>query len=122
MDAQFLKDWGSIIATFIALGGLFYTWLTAGSKTANAEIEKLKKSNADDFSRVREAVDAVETRLTKIESDMTHLPDEKAIMELKLDITTMKGSFGRMEESIAGITRTVHRVEDYLLNKGNHAG
>lgn len=115
MDAEFLKTWGSILATFIAIGSIIYTWLTAGSKTNSEELGKLKTSNSGEFTKLREAVDAVETRLTKIESDMAHLPDEKAIHDLKLDMAAMKGSFGRMEESISGITRTVHRVEDYLL-------
>lgn len=107
MDAQFLKDWGSIVATFIAIGGVFYTWLTAGSKTNTVQLAAVTKSIND-----------VETRLTKIDAEMKHLPDEKALMALKLDMSEMKGSFGRMEESISGITRTVHRVEEYLLKKG----
>jgi chromosome segregation ATPase len=118
MDAQFLKDWGSIIAIFIAIGGTFYTWFTAGSKTNSAELKSLREKQTEELSKVNDNLDLVETRLTKIEADMTHLPDEKALMELKLDVAAMKGSFGRMEESIAGITRTVHRVEDYLLKKG----
>lgn len=118
MDAQFLKDWGSIIATFIAIGSVVYTWLTAGSKTNSDDLKKMRETHTDEMKGVKDAVDAVETRLTKIEADMAHLPDEKALMELKLDITAMKGSFGRMEESISGITRTVHRVEEYLLKRG----
>jgi predicted nucleic acid-binding Zn-ribbon protein len=117
MDAQFLKDWGSIIATFIAIGSVVYTWLTAGSKTNSEELKKVREKNTEELTRVNDALDLVETRLTKIEADMKHLPDEKALMELKIAVTEMKGSFGRMEESISGITRTVHRVEDYLLNK-----
>ena len=72
------------------------------------------------MTAVTEKIDAVETRLTQIEAEMKHLPDEKALMELKLSISEMKGGLGRMEESISGLTRTTHRVEEYLLNKGGH--
>ena len=114
MDMQFLKDWSGLLATGISIGGVLFAWLTAGSKKNS---EDLKAVN-DDVKKVNVSIDQVETRLTKIEAEMKHLPDEKALMALKLDITEMKGSFGRMEESISGITRTVHRVEDYLLQKG----
>jgi uncharacterized protein YacL (UPF0231 family) len=107
MDMQFLKDWSGLLAVLISIGGSLFAWLTAGSKQNSQELVEVNKS-----------IDLVETRLTKIEAEMKHLPDEKALMALKLDITEMKGSFGRMEESISGITRTVHRVEEYLLNKG----
>ena len=30
----------------------------------------------------------------------------------------MKGGLGRMEESMAGLASTTHRVEEYLLKKG----
>lgn len=107
MDVQFLKDWGGVVATFIGIGSFLYAWLTSGSKT-----------NAEQLNGVTARLAAVEDRLTKIDAEMAHLPDEKALMELKLDLTEMKGTFGRLEESITGITRTVHRVEEYLLKKG----
>lgn len=107
MDVQFFKDWGGVVATFISIGGFFYAWLTAGSKTNAAELDKLEARMA-----------SVETKLTKIETDMEHLPDEKALTDLKLELADMRGSFGRMEESVSAISRTVHRVEEYLLKKG----
>lgn len=108
MDVNFLKDWGGLIATFIGIGSFLYAWLTSGSKT-----------NADGLKKVTERLDVVEDRLTSIEADMRHLPDEKAMTDLKLELADMKGSFGRMEEAITSITRTVHRVEEFLLKRGD---
>jgi phage shock protein A len=107
MDMQTLKDWGYVITALMTIGTFLYAWLTAGSKTNTTQLREVITS-----------IDAMETRLTQIEAEMKHLPDEKALTELKLAISDMKGGLGRMEESMAGLARTTHRVEEYLLKKG----
>lgn len=107
MDVQFLKDWGGVFSTFMGIGAVVYTWLTVGSK-----------NNSEQLKAVDQRLDHVEERLTKIEVVVEHLPDEKAITALKVELLEMKASFGRIEESVSGITRTVHRVEEYLLRRG----
>ncbi|MFD1792091.1 DUF2730 family protein [Ochrobactrum teleogrylli] len=107
MDHQFLKDWSGVIATLISIGTVIYAWLTAGSR-----------QNSDELKLVSQRLGVVEDGLTEIKAEMKHMPDEKALTDLKLEISEIRGSFGRMEENISSMSRTVHRVEDYLINKG----
>ncbi|WP_337267073.1 DUF2730 family protein [Oryzifoliimicrobium ureilyticus] len=108
MDLQFFKDWAGLVVSMIAILTAIYSWMTSQSKTTATEMEELK-----------EQMGGVDKRLTSIETQVNHLPDEKAMTALKLALSEMNGKFGRMEESISGITRTVYRVEEYLLKKGS---
>lgn len=109
MDPQFLKDWSGLVATFISIGSVIYAWLTAGSRANTNALKDLSKR-----------IDAVEEGLVEIKAEIKHLPDEKALTQLKLELADMRGGLGRMEENITSMSRTVHRVEEYLLRKGTN--
>ncbi|MBB4066261.1 DUF2730 family protein [Gellertiella hungarica] len=109
MDPQFFKDWGGIIATFISIGSVIYAWLTAGSR-----------ANTEALGKLTGRIDEMEAGLLEMKAEIKHLPDEKALTQLKLELAEMRGVFGRMEENISSMSRTVHRVEEYLLKKGTN--
>lgn len=109
MDPQILKDWSGIVATVISIGSVTYAWLTAGSRTNTKALEGLT-----------ERIDNVEVGLVEIKAEIKHLPDEKALTQLKLELADMRGGQGRMEENISSMSRTLHRVEEYLLRKGTN--
>ena len=102
-----LRDWLSVAALILSLGGAVYAWLTSRAK-GNSEHLKAVDAKLTDHDR----------RIQAAESELQHLPAKDDVMELKIAIAELRGSVGRLDESMAGVSRTVHRVEDYLMKEG----
>jgi len=106
IDASFFRDWLGLISLVIALGGTFYAWLTSKSKI-----------NEQHLSRVDERLSEYAERLSKLENEIDHLPAKDDVIEMKLALAELKGTIGRLDESLSGAVRTVRRMEDYLLKE-----
>ncbi len=111
IDLSIMKDWLGVISTCIAVLTAIYAWLTKRAADNSKDLKELAK-------QVTELASATDKRLGKIEADMKHMPDAEALVELKLAISEMKGSFGRFEEKMTSMSRTVVRVEEFLMKKG----
>jgi len=96
-----------IASTVVALSSALYTWLTSRSKANADTIEALK----DEHTTLRE-------RVQKLESEIIHLPDKDSVHRLELHVTEMSGSIGRIEEQFKGVSRTVNRIDDFLMKAG----
>lgn len=107
MDAGFLKEWLGAISLVIALGGTVYAWLTSKSKV-----------NEEHLKRIDAVINDHDRDLDRIKSDLNHLPAKDDIVEMKLALAEMKGALGRQEESMSGVTRTVRRMEEFLMKGG----
>ncbi|MCD2176458.1 DUF2730 family protein [Rhizobium sp. C1] len=115
IDLSLMKDWLGVISTCIAVLTAIYAWLTKRAADNSRELKDLT-------TKVTELATATDKRLGKIEADMKHMPDAEALVELKLALADMKGSFGRFEEKMAAVSRTVVRVEEFLLKNGGERG
>ena len=103
MEVAFLKDWLAVGGGVLGVGGAVYAWLTASGNKA------LKKA-----SDVEAGVNALEKRVAVLELEMEHLPSKDDIAELKLSLADLKGSVNVFGESLAGVQRTVSRIDGYL--------
>ena len=104
------KDWLGLVAIAISLGGVFFAWLTAGSKDNAKQIDALRQSN--------EHITAEhERRIQTLESEMRHLPDKDTVIDIKLSIAKLEGAFGRLDEKLGGVARTVQRIDGYLKER-----
>ncbi|MCK3776456.1 hypothetical protein MZK49_06905 [Ensifer sesbaniae] len=48
-----------------------------------------------------------------------HLPDKDTVMELKLALAELKGTVSTLGETVGSVSRTVHRIDDYLRQKAD---
>lgn len=112
IDLSLMKDWLGVISTGMAVLAAVYAFLTKRAAQNTTALEKLTEN-------VNNLAAATDKRLGKIEADMKHMPDAKALVDLKLELSDMKGSFGRFEEKVTSMSRTVSRVEDFLMKKGD---
>jgi hypothetical protein len=110
-----LKDWFSLVALIIAVGTSVWNIISSGSKKTASELAEFRKQDADEKRKMLEAVTALGARTQALESDMKHLPDAKAVHELRLALEQLSGKLGRMEENQIGMSRTVLQVQDFLM-------
>lgn len=120
MDMENARSWLGLLSLLISVGTSIWLFLTSGAKKTANELAEFRKQDAEEKKKLMEAVAALGQRTQALESDMRHLPDAKAVMDMRLSISELSGKIGRMEESQIGVARTVNRVEDFLL-KGNAA-
>jgi peptidoglycan hydrolase CwlO-like protein len=103
-----LKDWLGVVALAISLLTSVYAWITSKAK-ANAEHLKAVDAKLVDLDR----------RVQSIESELKHLPNKDDVNELKLGMAQLDGTVGRLDESLSGVSRTVRRVEGFLMKESN---
>lgn len=58
-----------------------------------------------------------EHRLSKVENDLSHMPNTETVHQLQLAITEMKGNMGIMAKSSEATERTTRRVEEFLMSR-----
>lgn len=62
-------------------------------------------------------IDRVEDRVTRIESDLRHLPDKGTTHRLELAISELRGEVARITESIKPISAMTARVQELIIEK-----
>ncbi|WP_186390375.1 DUF2730 family protein [Stappia sp. TSB10P1A] len=101
-----IRNWSGPIASLLAIASLIYTWITARSKINEQRLGGHERKLTEHDRRVQ-----------KLESEVSHLPRKDDVHELRVALAEVKGSVGRVEESIAGTDRTVRRIEQFLLRE-----
>ncbi|HYH17589.1 MAG TPA: DUF2730 family protein [Azospirillum sp.] len=93
-----LVKWGWAIVLLI---NLFLGWLLWSMRAAfvpRADFDKLA------------------TRVALIEQELRHLPTHKDFAVLRDDVAQLEGKVDAQQQLLAGISASVRRIEDYLLN------
>jgi predicted nucleic acid-binding Zn-ribbon protein len=109
------------------LAGVIYTWWATQKAAARKEIEALTKrldsaerqlaaagTNANALAAIAEDLAVHDKRLTGVENDLKHMPTAADVNELKLSLVKLEGVIGRVEEQMSSVSRTTHRIDDYL--------
>lgn len=104
-----LGPWFGLAAVVISIGGTIYAWLQSRSKN-NAEHLKVHDEKLVDHA----------SRIQAIEGELKHLPAKDDVNDLKLALAQLGGTVGRLDESLNGVSRTIRRVEDYLMKEPKH--
>lgn len=107
LDLAALKDWLGLIALMISVGTSVVLFVGSGSK-ANAS--KLDKQEAKLIEHDR--------RIQTVEAEMKHMPDKDTVTDLKLALSELRGTVNTLGEAVGSISRTVHRIDDYLRQEG----
>lgn len=102
-----LRNWLGVVAIIISLLTSVYAWLTSKAK-ANAEHLKTVDKSLTDLDR----------RVQSVEAEQKHMPSKDDVNQLKLDIAEMKGAMQALDGEVKGVSRTIRRVEDYLMKEG----
>lgn len=103
-----LKDWLGAVAVVISLLTSVYAWLTSKAK-ANSEHLKTVDAKMTDLDR----------RTQALEAEQKHMPSKDDVNDLKLEIAEMNGTMKALGGEVAGVSRTVRRVEGFLLKESD---
>ncbi|MER8439567.1 hypothetical protein NKJ73_23655 [Mesorhizobium sp. M0074] len=116
MDITPLMPWLVAISTILSLGTTVFTLVTSGAKKTATDLSTHKKETGERYAELEKTLDGHGARIQSIESEMKHLPDATAFMDLRLAVSEIKGDAGKQAEVVNGIARTVHRMENFLLS------
>ncbi len=97
LDLELVKIVIYILIGLISISSAVYVFFTSTSK-ANSETLALH-----------------EARISAIETEIKHLPDKDDVTDLKIEITRLAGTVGRLDEATKGISRVVTRIDSYMM-------
>jgi hypothetical protein len=112
---EVLKEWFGLVAIIIAVATSIWNIISSGSKKTANDLSEFRRQDAEEKKALVELVTGIAQRTQALESDMKHLPDAKAVYELRLALEQLSGKLGRMEENQIGMSRTVLQVQDFLM-------
>jgi polyribonucleotide nucleotidyltransferase len=90
----------------IAVG--IYTWIVTQNNDAHHEIKALD-----------EKLTAATGRVSKLEGEITHLPDKDMVHRIELGMKDMQSRIEAQAEVVKAVERTMQRVETFLLEAQN---
>ncbi|MGB3834466.1 MAG: DUF2730 family protein [Mesorhizobium sp.] len=107
-------QWVSFLLSAIALAGIVYGWFTAGEKQVAKDLAAHKQKHGEDMNAIDGAIALHDRRIQSLETEFQHLPNKDSLVELKLALSDLKGTVGRLDESLGSVQRTVLRIDDWL--------
>lgn len=109
-----LTTWWPVIGTAINLGVLWIAWTIRQVGEA-----QLRDATAD----LREVIGGHDTRLTRLERDLEHMPDHDDVAELSSVLAEVRGEVRELGADVRGLRQSqaslaaqVTRIEDWLLD------
>ena len=109
------------IAPYLALAlaaGTALAQIKSFFSSGEKQLQKDIATNSELISGQEKKLVEHDRRIQKVENEMTHLPDKDSVMELKIALTEMRGSFSTLSETVNSVSRTVHRIDDYMRQEG----
>lgn len=107
MDVAPFVPWIAFVISVFTLFGLIKNALSSGEKKLEERMSKAEKTLVDHDRRIQRNEDKLE-----------HLPSKDSVTELKLAIVEMGGKMNTQAETLGSVSRTVHRIDDYLRQEG----
>lgn len=104
MSMDTVKEWLGIFNTLLALGAIFYAWVSREGREAHAEV-KIQ----------REKIEKLEDRVAKLEGEIAHLPDKDTAHRMEMAIARLEGRLETMDERLKPVASMAARMQDYML-------
>ncbi|RVJ42364.1 DUF2730 family protein [Sinorhizobium medicae] len=101
-----ISQYLGVVLGGIALLGHAKGYFSSGEKALGTRLEKTEKALIEHDRRIQ-----------RVEDELKHLPDKDTVMELKLALAELKGTVNALGETVGSVSRTVHRIDDYLRQK-----
>ena len=102
--ARFWLDLAAIIGTVISAVVGATWWMIRHSLVTHRAL-------GDAIEPIGTEVDAQDKRITKLESDVSHMPDAGAWQKMQVQMTRLEGGMQNVETQITGLRDTMERIE-----------
>lgn len=124
MPPEQLMAWVVALNTLITLGSSLYTFVTARATKALQATEKLSKQ-LEDAAEKRKVEDAAlvarihitEARVSKLETDLTHLPDRTQTHRLEMAVERLGGQIEVLEERLKPVAAIGDRLLEWTIEQ-----
>lgn len=103
-----INQWLGAAALIVSLCTTVYAWMTSRAKANSEHLKTVDAKLTDHGSQIQ-----------WIQAELKHMPSKDDVTELKLAVSEVRGTVGRLDESVSGVSRTMRRVEGYLMKEGN---
>ncbi len=103
MDINIVGSWLGVVLAVIAILGHLKIFFGSG-EAANAKKLEANEKKLTDHDR----------RIQTVEGELKHMPSKDMVNDIRLAMADMKGTVGTLTETLASVSRTVHRIDDYL--------
>lgn len=94
----------TVLALLVGIANTVWLWWSKSNDAGEKKIEKIEGQVADH-----------DRRLGRVEGELQHLPSKEAVHELTVKLTELAGKFAAVDGEVNGISRTVERIERYLM-------
>lgn len=91
--------------------------VSSGSKKTATELAEFKKADAEEKKAMLSAITRLGERTQTLENEFRHMPDKDMVHKLQNDLTEVKGQVNSMVRSSEAAERSLHRLEDFLLER-----
>lgn len=103
MDFGTIAQWVSVA---VALGAVVHTIISTRSRATKEAVDKLE-------GRLR----ANEHEITRIRSDIDHLPSKDAVVNIMLSLAELKGQVAALDERLKPVSAMSSRMQDFLMTE-----
>lgn len=119
LDYTALKFWWEVVITIAVLGNFIFQWLLNKDRVNRSAIENAMKLSDRQHHEMDLRADQLHDRVSRIETVMTHMPDDKVVSDLydKLNVTNRE--MGELSENLNATNNLLNILHGHLLNKGS---
>tara|TARA_R110002020_G_scaffold34066_35_gene103973 strand:- start:9181 stop:9528 length:348 start_codon:yes stop_codon:yes gene_type:complete len=110
--AEIMQYLGLALAV-IALLGHAKGYFSSGERQIKTDLASIRSYLETSDKKLIEH----DRRIQAVEAELKHLPDKDTVNDLKLSLVELKGTVSAMSESMGSVSRTVHRIDDWLREK-----
>jgi heme exporter protein D len=102
-------EWGSV-AQWAGVGLSLLALVTS-------IVASLRQRNRTEIDQIAKRVDTVETRVTRVESELEHLPDKDTAHRMEMAIARLEGRLEVMDERLKPVAAMASRMQDAMIEE-----
>lgn len=103
-----IRAWAPTIVAVIAIATTVWSWISSPGRKAQADVEALRR-----------ATDSLDQRLTRVETDLEHLPDKDTAHRMEMAIARLEGRLEVMDERLKPVAAMATRMQEHLMERGS---
>lgn len=123
VDLQALVPWLALAVAVGNFGFMIFVFRSGRNETRIGEVEgKVNalgetKASKDHVAVLAAKVDVVEDKITRIETDLEHMPDRETTHRLELSIGDLKTEMRGLSEKVKPIGAIAERIQEAIIEK-----
>lgn len=106
MTTAEISQYLGLALAVIALLGHAKGYFSSGERQIKTDLDAAKNKLIEHDRRIQAA-----------EAELKHLPDKDTVNDLRLTLAQLQGTVTALSESMGSVSRTVHRIDDWLREK-----